>query len=407
MSASGPILVCANSPGEIVWVGALARAARQQNKSIEVLLLPCSFATGHEAAIARSMPGVVKVHPVSSYPSLLLWKGAAFHKGTTLIHLGGDLMYSAFLSWRWGWSCWSYLWARRWWDGAFRGYFSRDKASDAGLLRRKVEPAKIHTVGDLVVDTVLAEVPEPASVQKGLIAFMPGSRSEEMRVGVSLFMGTAEELHRLRPDLRFQLMVSPFLAGGLEVTRELLERLLTPEVDPRMGGVRARFEEPTGDGRYWLVSPTGVRMEVIYRDHMKALAPAELAISIPGTKTAEAATLGVPCLMVLPLNCPEMLPSHGLLGLLDFLPGGNKLKARLILRQRHRIGLLAQPNQRAGYALMPEMIDVLTPRMMAEKATNLLLSPGKLQEVRDKLRELYLPLQGAAVRMLALASGDA
>ena len=397
----GTLLITANSPGEITWLGPIARAALERGLQVEVLLLPCSFASGREAEVARTLPGVAKVHPWSSYLPLLLWGGAAWDPQTRVIHLGGDLMYTAFLSWRWGWRCWSYLWSRPWWNSAFRGYLARDAASVDWLLKRKVPREKVHVVGDLVVDSVLGEVPEPAVVDPNLVALMPGSRRHELTGGTPLYLGVAEKLWKTRPNLRFRLMVSPFLVGGLEISRTLLEELLTQSPLPDVGGVKGRLEQVGQE--YRLITPQGLAVEVIYHHHMQALAPAQLAISIPGTKTAEAAALGVPTLMVLPLNRPEHLPSIGLLGLLDFLPGGRRLKGKLIVRGRHKVGLLAQPNQRAGRMLMPEIIDVVNPDMIAQAAEDLLQAPQRLAEVRATLHSLYLPLRGAAQEMLRLA----
>ena len=400
-----PILVTANSPGEVAWLKSIAAAAQTQyGASIEVLLLPCTFATGHEAEVASALPGVKRVHPKSSYLPLLLWEGRHWDPDTTLIHLGGDLMYSAFLSWRWGWKSWSYLWARPWWDSAFQGYFARDLESVQWLRRKRTPEHKIHVVGDLVVDSVLGQVPEPVDVDPNLICLLPGSRRLEAQRGAPLYLGIAEKLWQRRPKLHFRLMISPFLATGQgEISATLLEELLTLPPEPRIGGTRGRLEKHRD--QFFLTTPAGLRVEVICRDHMQALAPALLALSIPGTKTAEAATLGVPCLTIVPLNCPEQLPAIGLLGLLDWLPGGKHLKGRIMTRMKDRVGLLAQPNQRAGKALMPEIVEFLSPDSICAEIENLLAQPQRLQEVRGQLRDLYRPLQGAATKILAATFG--
>ena len=314
-------------------------------------------------------------------------------------------MYSAFLSWRWGWESWSYLWARPWWDSAFRGYLARDNESVQWLLRKRVERQKIHVVGDLVVDSVLAQVPTLPPVDPNLICLLPGSRRLEAQRGAPFYLGIAERLWLNNPQLQFRIMISPFLAtqrGLGEVSPDRLQEYLTLPPEPRIGGIRGRLEE--SNGKYYLATPSGLQVEIVWRDHMQALAPARLALSIPGTKTAEAATLGVPCLTIVPLNCPEQLPAIGLLGLLDWLPGGKHLKGKLLMRLKSSVGLLAQPNQRAGRALMPELVDVLSVESVSAEIENLLSHPQRLQEVRGQLRDLYLPLRGAAARILKIVA---
>ena len=403
------LLVTANSPGEIAWLRSIASACEgHPDIRLEVLLLPCTFATGREAEVAASFPGVAAVHPVSEYLPLLLHKGGQWGKDVRLVHLGGDLMYSAFLSWRWGWRCWSYLWSRRWWDSAFVGYLARDAASVDWLIRKGTPAKKIEVVGDLVVDSVLAEVPSPPPIDPHLITILPGSREHEIVTGVPFFLGVADTMRKQRPELRFQLGVSPFLlprgfrgdAADLEGLRALAE-LVEQVPEPRVGGLQGRLE--LVDGRLWCCDREGdTRIELLCHEQLPALARSALCLSIPGTKTAEAGTLAVPCLTMLPLNCPEILPFIGPLGLLDWIPGGRYLKGRILLRMRAKVGLLAQPNQRAGRALLPEIIDVLTVDQIAQEALNLLAEPGRLEEVRRVLRELYLPLQGAAEKMVLL-----
>lgn len=382
------ILITANSPGEVAWIRPLAEEVAVRGWSCDIILYPCTFATGQEAEVLRSYPGVERVWPKSSLWSLFWREGRRYPPGTPLIHLGGDLMYTAFFQRRYGWRCWSYLWARPWWDRAFAGYFSRNAQSSGGLRRRRVAQEKILEVGDLVVDSVNFQVPELPERDPHLITFLPGSRDEEIRHALPLFSRAAEILRESRPELRFQTLLSPFLS--LERLNQLLDR----PVDPRMDHAGGRL---VGD-RY--LCRDGLEIPIIREQSLLHEARSLLALSLPGTKTAEAATLGVPCLTIVPLNCPEVLPVHGLLGLLDWLPGGSRLKGRLLLKQKHRVGLLAQPNQLLGRALMPEMVDFLTAQDIAEAVVRLLEQPQELQEKSLLLRQAFQDLRGASRLML-------
>jgi len=227
-----------------------------------------------------------------------------------------------------------------------------------------------------------------------LITFLPGSRDEEIRHALPLFSKAAEILRENRPNLRFQALLSPFLS--LQRLGELLAR----PVDSRMDHAGGKLI----GSRY--VCGKGLEVSIVQQGALESEARSILALSLPGTKTAEAATLGVPCLTIVPLNCPEVLPVHGLLGLLDWLPGGSHLKGKLLLRQKHRVGLLAQPNQLLGRALMPEMVDFLTAHDIADQVAQLLERAPELQEKGLLLRQAYQELAGASGKMLDALGWD-
>lgn len=382
------LLITANSPGEVAWIRPLAEQVAARGWTCDIILYPCTFATGKEAEVLQGYPGVERVWPKHTLLSLFWKEGGRYPPGTSLLHLGGDLMYTAFLQRRFGWKCWSYLWARPWWDKAFVGYFSRNAQSTVGLKRRRVAAGKIVEVGDLVVDSVNFQVPELPPRDPDLITFLPGSRDEEIRHALPLFARVAEILRESRPQLRFQTLLSPFLS--LQRLQELLERPVDSRMDHAGGNL-------VGD-RYLCL--TGLEIPVIQARSLENEARSILALSLPGTKTAEAASLGVPCLTIVPLNCPEVLPVHGLLGLLDWLPGGSHLKGRLLLRQKHRVGLLAQPNQLLGQAVMPEMVDFLTAQDIARQVSVLLDRPEELQEKSLLLRQAFQNLAGASIKIL-------
>ncbi|MBN9418647.1 hypothetical protein ABS71_11865 [bacterium SCN 62-11] len=382
------LLITANSPGEVAWIRPLAEQIAARGWSCDIILYPCTFATGKEADVLRTYPAVEKVWPKGSLFSLYWKEGRRYPPGTPLIHLGGDLMYTAFLQRRFGWKCWSYLWARPWWDKAFAGYFSRNAQSTGGLRRRRVHPDKIVEVGDLVVDSVNFQVPELPERDPNLITFLPGSRDEEIRHALPLFSRAAEILRETRPQLRFQTMLSPFLS------LERLGKLLDRPVDRRMDHAGGKLV----GNRY--LCRDGLEVLIYQERSLEHQARSVLALSLPGTKTAEAAVLGVPCLTIVPLNCPEALPVHGLLGLLDWLPGGSHLKGKLLLRQKHRVGLLAQPNQLLGRAVMPEMVDLLSAQDIATQVAAILDQPEELQQKSLLLRQAFQELAGASAGML-------
>lgn len=327
--------------------------------------------------MAAEIEGISRVYSLRELPGVL-WRGLPGE--TVLLHLGGDLLYSAFLAWRWGWPAWSYMWTRPWWNRVFRGFFTRNEWGVRWLRKRQAPAEKIHLVGDLIADAVWPGGPPVPEPQEGIVTLLLGSREIELRMLAPFFL----EVARLLPRLRFQLLLSPHIRDR--------ERLLQCDPEPRVGGVRGHLEGDVLHGPHSSL--------LICTEAGRALAGSQLAVSIPGTKTAEAGVLEVPTLTFIALNVPEGLPGAGLLGLLGRLPGGASLVGRLLLRTKNKLGPLAQPNQLAGERFMPEIVEVLTPEMMATAIQELLAQPERLVEMRRRLREIYADSWGASARLV-------
>lgn len=390
------LLITANSPGEVAgWASPLASAWHsQQAGPIDILLLPCAFATGQEERVSRQLIGVERIYQPKDYFNLLLKYGRDYYDGA-LLHLGGDLMYSALLSWRHRLSAWSYLWARPWWNSAFTGFFTKDDWGVRWLQKRKVPNHKIHCLGDLVLDSVRQHVDKPdfPTLPKSFqISYMPGSREIEVAGLTPLFLGVHKLLIKRFPDLEGVLHLSPFLPP------DKTQSLITFPADPKLGGVQGKIE---GDR----LTFQGGSLKIATTDSYQLLNRSALALSIPGTKTAEAGYLRTPVLTLIPLNRPEHLPSIGLLGLLDFIPGGNHLKGQLMLCAKPKIGLLGQPNILAGEPLLPEILDTVNPEMLAEKLIRIIASGNLLTNVQQRLQSLYpwhrQPAQEIVAKILA------
>lgn len=386
------LFLTANSPGEVAgWLSPLVHTLRQQEPQckLTLILLPCTFATGSEARVAAQELGIEEIVAPRNYWKLLA-QVRPDRRHSALLHLGGDLMYSAALVWRWKIKAWSYLWGRWWWDWAFQGYFIKDRQHLEWMRRHHLPLSKAIEVGDLVVDDVYyqmesyrqkyASLPAP---DPQLISFMPGSRLAEVESLAPFFLETARIMRQSQPALRFQMVLSPFLEPS-----RLASALCAPP-HPQAGGIQGRLQGET------LVAP-GISLELVRRHQLPHLSASQLAITIPGTKTAEAAALGTPQLMLLPLNRPELLPSIGLLGLLDWVPGGRRLKGQLLLHLQKKLSYLAQPNILAQRYVVPELIGVLTPAQVAHKALEMLAKPQELTAQRWAFHHLYTPSRGAS-----------
>jgi hypothetical protein len=64
------------------------------------------------------------------------------------------------------------------------------------------------------------------------------------------------------------------------------------------------------------------------------------------------------------------------------------------------VGILAQPNQRAGRFLMPEMVEHLTLTNVVRECRRFLADPVRVEGIRQELKAVYDPLRGAAKAMV-------
>jgi lipid-A-disaccharide synthase len=115
----------------------------------------------------------------------------------------------------------------------------------------------------------------------------------------------------------------------------------------------------------------------------------------------ELAVLGVPMLVVLPLDRPGRIRSEGMSEWFSRIPGlGTAIKSAMAWRFTRRGQLVAWPNREAGRQIVPEMVGRVTPAEVTRRALGLLADPAGLRETSDALRGLYSTPPGVAQRML-------
>lgn len=420
------VIFIANSPGEIAgWLAPLVHEVRRRwpQSRLVLQLLLCEFASGQEKRIGQDILGLEEIRTPAQYWRTLLTDLKRYPQ-PIIIHLGGDMMYSALLAWRWKVPLWIYVWGRKWLDPQFSGYLVRNEYERQKLLEKGLAQEKIAVVGDLVVDataftlarqqkhlqetgaTTLTEGIEPTEATKPtepnqslssaadapIISFLPGSRTRELCHLAPHFLKVAQIIKQQIPQSRFQLIVSPFIAK-----HELPSLLATPPL-AEIEGISGTFT-----AGYMRALDNSVAMRVIQEDHLAHLAHSSLAVTIPGTKTSELSCLGVPMICCLPINRPDMLPITGIIGWLDFLPRlGPWLKKTLVLKFATRSRFYALPNLLAQKCLVPELVGVLTAQQVADAALNLWRDSEARQAQRQALKELYEPSRGAAERFFAV-----
>lgn len=388
------IILTANSPGEISgWAEPLVCKIKELNPRVKIyiVLLPCSFATGFEYQIASQIKGICQVILAKEVWRFILTgkKLGSIDKKLSgvIFHLGGDLLYTWLINKRLKYPSYAYIWANKLYDKSFKGYFARHLRDKDRLLAQGIKEEKVIIAGDLLADLFKEDQFSKKSFSKLNITFMPGSRQREIENLLPFFLEVAEIIKNNSPDTEFNLLLSPFL----DINKFFSKKEFLP--DKKFKGIKVIVSQ----NKKQIISENQTKVDLVSESHYEVLAQADLVITIPGTKTGQAGLLGIPMIMILPLNRPELIPWIGIIGWLDWLgPLGKAIKRPFIKRIADKSGFLSQPNLLAQKEVVPELKGVLTPEQVADCALEILKSPVRRADISSQLKEIYLPLRGAA-----------
>jgi hypothetical protein len=378
------LVIVSSGPGEVsTWAVPMARAAaawasaRGQTLTLSLVLPPCQFASGQEAAFARRQGLFARVlGPRDCLAVVTGLRRLALAGPGCVLHLGGDLWYSSTLARRAGVSAYAYVETPLIRSRAHR--FARIFVPSQNLADRLaadgVRADQIVTVGDLRVDALTNARPAAPAPRGGArVALFPGSRRWIVEGFLPFLLQIAVGMRERRRDVEFALVQSPFLR------RETLAATL--------------------EGRRADLARAGIA--VVDGDDLGAAAGADLAITLPGTNTVQLAVLGVPMLVVLPLDRPARIRTEGLSEWLGRIPGlGSPIMGVMAWWFLRRPRVLAWPNRQAGRMIVPELVGRLDPSEVAQRALAMLDDRPALEATSRELRELYRTPPGVAGRML-------
>lgn len=401
------IVMTSNSPGELSsWVRVTSQAllARRSDLRLHVALVPCPYASGRELDYAGQLPGLTSVLAPRETLRLLLGMPGFRPSGQAIVvFLGGELWQASRLAHLWGVPGLAYSVRPGRQARSFERVAVPSPELIAPLVARGVAPQRIVCVGDLMVDGVtLPESREDARRALGLaldrpvLGLFPGSRSVHLRAALPLFLRAAERLAESHPEYQFLLVLSPFVS--LAAAQQALDHPVDLGLERSSGvfGLRS------------LRTRAGLEVLVTQGRPHQSMGALDLALTIPGTNTAELACAGCPMVLVLSTRAP--LPRGGLGGLLDLMPLGawkEQLRLKEYLRFPHGV---AQPNLRAGRKLVPEVLlqDSLDPLIsvleefardserraqLSRELRALMGAPGAGERLADQILEtLGLPL---------------
>lgn len=427
------ILILSNGPGEITtWVRPVVKSLRQilggdsSQTRISVILSPCPNATGKEVAIARSYPEVDRVQGAEHFSQFLLRGKTAedwdWREQGVVLFLGGDQFFTVVISKRLGYRSVIYAeWEARWWQWIDR--FGIMKPDLLQKVPQQYHP-KFTVVGDLMADvaqgsnsinlvqdspansgdsgaiTQSSEFSESSEAsQKHLIGLLPGSKAAKLAQGLPLSLAIADYLHAQNPNTKFLIPVAPTL--DLPSLAKFADPQANPVLKMVKGSPATLIEQ---DDQYYLQTSQGLLVELRqeYPAH-EILTQCRICITTVGANTAELAALGVPMIVLIPMQQLDAMRSwDGLPGILVRLPGVGIIFANLIngviLRQGR---LFAWPNIWAKTAIVPELVGYLTAAQVGDLVLDYLDHPEKLQQMSDRLQQVR-GLPGAARKLAEL-----
>jgi lipid-A-disaccharide synthase len=383
-ATSGELVIVANGPGELSgWAVPLAGAARawaaaqDRSLTLSLVLTPCQVASGFEMAFARQQGVFDRIFPPKDCLAFVTgWRRFPSMGPGCVLHMGGDLWYSAMLARRFGFPAFAYVETMliRGRSHQFERAFVPSPSLADRLIRSGFPAQRLTIVGDVRVEHVQKIRPgSHLALGRPRVALLPGSRDWILRMALPFLLELVTVVRARRPEVRFELLVSPFLPRGM------INRAISPRGGPR----------------------DDIGIDIVDRDQLQAAAQCDLAVTYPGTNTVELAILGVPMLVVLPLDRPQAIHTPGLNEWLSRIPGMARLTKSIIVgvyMRRHK--LLAWPNRDAGRLLTPEMVGRITPEQVARRTIEMLDDRPGLQRISRDLRALYPPVQGAAIRIL-------
>ena len=338
------IIIVANSPGELsALVKPVAETLHEKIKDARIILVltPCQYTSGKEIEYIKTIRGISEIIPQEGYSKWILRNQKPkidFAEKGAVIYLGGDLAHAILVSKKVKYPAYAYVQDRAGWTGSYKKFFVPDAETKKKLKLKK----KVKVVGNLMVDSI--ETMKKWSPQKNVITFLPGSRNWQINHTTPIYKKIIEHIRTEMPQISFQLVSSPFIKAK------------------PIQGVKM------------------IGLDDVYNS--------ELVITIPGTNTARLAALGMPMLVVFPLDNPDVIPLEGLPHYIGKIPYiGSKFKRVLVDTLNKKIKYFALPNMKADREIVPEIRGVIDPASVALKAITLLKDLDRRENMSDELKK--------------------
>ena len=367
------VILVANSPGELsALVPPVVEKLKEKDSDTRLILFitPCQYASGREVEFAKNIRGLAEVISTKEYKKWLLGgplpRNLSIKYTGVVLYLGGDLMHATLIAKKLKYKAYAYLAGKHIaWTAVFDKFFLPDKSAEEHFLKKKVAPKKLEVVGDLMVNSINVKDRKKTTKHwhlkedRPIVAFMPGSREWELKYMVPLYEKIVKILKKRTPDIQTLLTVSPF------VTVEKVEKYMK-----------------------------GHHFDALIP--FSSLSAADLAVTIPGTNTAQLAVIGLPSIMIFPLDKPEAIPLEGIMHYITAIPVlGYFLKKLMAWIINTRTRYFALPNIKANKMIMPEIRGKIKPKEVVLKIEKMLSRKEDLKTTSRELKEIMGNSQAA------------
>ncbi|MCY7367473.1 MAG: lipid-A-disaccharide synthase [Chamaesiphon sp.] len=394
------IIILSNAPGEVTtWVRPVVRALRAklgEDRStirISVMMSPCPNASGREVQMLTAYPEIDRVQGAEHFTKFLVWgktaEGWDWRSKGIVIFLGGDQFFPVLIGKRLGYQTVVYAeWAARW-----QGSIDRFAVMNAQVID-KVKPQylnKFTVVGDLMVESQSSLNSDVIKDHNNdiTIGLLVGSKVAKLGMGLPLMLAIAEHIKVVYPQAKFVIPVAPTI--DLATIAKYGDPAHNPAIVMVNGATSILIEAETG---CYLQTPSGLKVTLHTEfPAYELLTECTLCLTTIGANTAELGALGVPMIVILPMQQLDAMRAwDGGLGVLVNLPLIGSLIAKIV----NTIALrtlgnrkLAWPNIWANQReIVPELIGYLDAKTVAEFTIDYLKHPEKLAMMKAELRQV-------------------
>jgi hypothetical protein len=418
MSEPVNIIITVNSPGEVAgWLKPAVKAIKTLPlpTSITVFIPPCTFASGGEIGVVRSLPEVDGAFGPREFIRYILWGGSlpGFKPGITgvVLFLGGDLTYAMLLSKKLHYPAIAYTEGLATWIKSFARFATPYPKMGERILAQGVPEHQLRVIGNLMLDAIQPrmtgdQVRQALGIgRRPLLLMMPGSRPAHFEYMVPFLLQIAEHTQKAMPELAVAFSLSSF------ITDEHLQNLGGPfaELFGQSGeyipGQALDNGVPPGRSRGttgFIKTKSGAWIPAWRGCPYELMGAANLAISLPGTNTFELAACGIPMIVVVALNYPERIPLEGIAGIIGNIPViGREIKRRLLPKILAKMKYTAWPNRLAQDFVVPELRGIVSAEAVSAEVIRLLSDPGEYQKLAQRLKTMAGE-SGAAGRLAQL-----
>ena len=404
------IVLVSSSPEE---VHGLARPVAEKALSmlpaadIWMFVSPGGYASGREAKVASTYPGVRRAVSVREFLAFLAFgkrpSGFASSGSGIVIHLGGNLWCSVLLSRRLHYPLVVYTDRTILGAKTVSAFLVEDERIQASLIAKGVPAERVRLIGNLMVDGVRAGMDRDQAraylgVANGerLVLLFPGTRVQEAAVMAPFLFRAVELLARVERDLKFVLCLSPFIG-----TASLDSIFSYSKHRGKIDGSSAILQKSAGPLEAVTAGGVHVRIETMKR--YEAMMAADIAICTPGPICSELAFLGIPYVAAVPLNVPTAVPFPGVSPFLCSLPFVGELFRKRAVEQVEESGrFLSVPNARAEKLVAPEVVGHLRAEDVVIPCVELLGDTARRDRISRELREA-MGVAGAAEMVVRTA----